>query len=145
MKTRRFAAAAMLLMLGCHRAAVDPVPAAIDRLSASLAKVESGGVPGMTKDSIAPNRQAIRRARKATSPELRLYRLRDAYDGVETVAFVVAHKDVSTKLDRFLALGKAQRVTAIATPEHLPLLHASLLQSSANRAEKLYRASLPYG
>jgi hypothetical protein len=145
MNTRTFAIAAMLSVLACRPATVDPVPAELDRLSASLAKIEAGGVPDMLKDSIQANRQAIERARKATSPELRLYRLRDAYVGVETVAFVAGHKDASTSLDRFIALWKAQPARAITTPEHTPLLHASLLQSSANRAEKLYRASLPYG
>ena len=144
MRMRTIAAAAMLFAIACRAQRVDPVPAELDRLSASLAKIEAG-VPDMLKDSIQSNREAIDRARKATSPELRLYRLRDAYVGVESVAFVAAHKDASTKLDRFLALWKAQPVRAIATPAHMPLLHASLLQSSANRAEKLYRASLPYG
>src|SRR5690349_19278634 len=145
MKTRTFAVAAMLVVLACQHANVDPVPAELARLSASLAKIEAGGVPDMLKDSIAPNREAIERARKAMAAELRLYRLSDAYVGVETVAFVAAHKEESTHLDRFLAIWKAQPVSAIATPDHLPLLHASLLQSSANRAEKLYRASQPYG
>jgi hypothetical protein len=146
MKSRALWMIVTLVICGCRAApAVDPVPQELDRLSALLARIEAGGVPDMLKDTMAPNRAAIERVRKTTSPQLRLYRLRDAYVGVATAAFVAAQKDAAVDGGKFLALWSAQPVRAIATPAGMPLLHASLVQSSSNRAEKLYRASLPYG
>jgi hypothetical protein len=136
---------AAVLISTCRAKPVDPVPAELTRLTALLAKTEAGGVPDMLKESFAPNREALTRVSKATSPELRLYRLRDAYVGVETVVFVAQHKAESTDLDKFLALWKSQPIPMMSTPDGMPLLHASIAESSANRAEKLYRASLPYG
>jgi hypothetical protein len=146
MKSRALWMIVMLVISGCRaKTAADPVPQELDRLSALLTKIEAGGTPAALKDTFAPNRAAIDRVRKTTSPELRLYRLRDAYVGVATAAFVAAQKDAAANGDKFLALWSAQPVRPIATPAGMPLLHTSLVQSSSNRAEKLYRASLPYG
>jgi hypothetical protein len=146
MKSRALLIIVMLGISGCRAAsAADPVPEELDRLSALLAKIETDGAPAALKETFAPNRAAIDRVRKTTSPHLRLYRLRDAYVGVATAAFVAAQKDAAANGDQFLALWSAQPVRTIATPAGMPLLHASLVQSSSNRAEKLYRASLPYG
>ena len=136
----------MLMISGCRAApAVDPVPRELDRLSALLTKIEADGAPAMLKETFAPNRAAIERVRKTTSPRLRLYRLREAYVGVGTVAFVAGQKDAVGNLDKFIALWKAQPVAATAPPEDASLLQAGLVESATNRAEKLYRASLPYG
>lgn len=146
MKSRALLMIAMLGIAGCRAAApVDPVPQELDRLSALLTRIEADNPPAALKETFAPNRAAIERVRKTTSPQLRLYRLRDAYVGVGTAAFVAAQKDAAANGDKFLALWSAQPVRTVATPAGMPLLHASLVQSSANRAEKLYRASLPYG
>lgn len=136
---------ALLIVSACRAASADPVPQELDRLSALLTKIEADGVPDMLKETFAPNRAAIERARKATSPQLRLYRLRDAYVGVETVAFVAAQKDAAGNLEKFIALWNARPVSTTATPAGAPLLQAALVQTATNRAEKLYRASLPYG
>lgn len=146
MKSRALLLIAMMGIAGCRAAsAADPVPQELDRLSAVLAKIEADRPPAALKELLAPNHAAIERVRKTESPQLRLYRLRDAYVGVATAAFVAAQKDAATNGEKFLALWSAQPVRTIAMPEGMPLLHASLVQSSANRAEKLYRASLPYG
>jgi hypothetical protein len=146
MKSRALLLIAMLGIAGCRAAsAADPVPEELDRLSALLTKIEADHPPAGLKDTFAPNRAAIERVRKTTSPELRLYRLREAYVGVATAAFVTAQKDAAANGQKFLALWNAQPVRAVPTPPGMPLLHASLVQSSSNRAEKLYRASLPYG
>ena len=144
MKSRSLLMVALLIVSACRAASADPVPQELDRLSALLTKIEADGVPDMLKETFAPNRAAIERARKTTSPQLRLYRLREAYVGVETVAFVAAQKDAAGNLDKFIALWNARPVSATTTPA-APLLQAALVQTATNRAEKLYRASLPYG
>jgi hypothetical protein len=145
MRSRPLLLIAMLLLISGCRASADPVQQELDRLSAKLTRLEADGVPEMLKGTFAPNREALERVRKVTSPQLRLYRLREAYVGVETVAFVVAQKDAAADLEKFIALWKEQPTRAVATPAGMSLVHSALVQSASNRAEKLYRASLPYG
>ncbi len=145
MKSRALLMVALLIVSACRAASADPVPQELDRLSALLTKIEADGVPDMLKESFAPNRAAIERVRKTTSPQLRLYRLRDAYVGVETVAFVAGQKDAAGNLDKFISLWNARPVAVTTTPKSASLLQAALVQTATNRAEKLYRASLPYG
>src|SRR5688572_30953454 len=71
MKSRALLMIVMLGIAGCRAASADPVPEELDRLSALLAKIEADGVPDMLKETFAPNRAAIERVRKATSPQLR--------------------------------------------------------------------------
>src|SRR5687768_7884957 len=125
MKSRALLMAAVLIVSACRAApAADPVPPELDRLSALLTKIEAGGVPDILKESFAPNRAAIERVRKTTPLQLRLYRLREAYVGVETVAFVAGQKDAAGNLDKFIALWNARPVSATATPAGASLLQA---------------------
>lgn len=138
---------AVLLVAACRASAdVDArVAQELDRLAAVRAKLESGSVPDIVTQTLKPNAEALERVRKATSPEVRLYRLRDAFVSVEAVAFVVEQQEAAKTADAFIALWKARPVAPIATPADSALLHASLIEAASNRAEKLYRASLPYG
>ncbi|MFL6247654.1 MAG: hypothetical protein ACJ74H_16635 [Thermoanaerobaculia bacterium] len=139
---------AMLLLLAACRVSADSdarVAQELDRLAALQAKLESGGVPDIVKGALKPNAEAIERARKGTSPEVRLYRLRDAFVYVEAMAFVTEQQGAGKDIDSFIALWKARPVASIATPPDSPLLHAALIEAASNKAEKLYRASLPYG
>lgn len=117
----------------------------LDRLAALQAKLESGSVPDIVQQALKPNAEALERVRKATSPQLRLYRLRDAFVYIEAVAFVAEQRDAGKSVDAFIALWNARPTSPIATPKDAPLLHAALIEAASNRAEKLYRASLPYG
>ena len=117
----------------------------VDRLAALQAKLESGGVPDIVQQALEPNAEALERVRKATSPQLRLYRLRDAFVSIETVSFVAEQRDAGKSVDAFIALWNARPTSAIVAPKNAPLLHAALIEAASNRAEKLYRASLPYG
>lgn len=151
MKIRFLWIAATLLLSACHATAgaagdVEArVTRELDRLAAVQTKLEAGGVPEIVKQSVAPNRAALERVRKTASPQLRLYRLRDAFVGIESVAFVAEQKEATKSTDAFVMLWKARPVQAVAAPAGAPLVHEALVQSSSNRAEKLYRASLPYG
>jgi hypothetical protein len=138
---------AVLLLAACRASAdIDArVAQELDRLAALQAKLESGGVPDIVKEALKPNAEALERVRKATSPEVRLYRLRDAFVYIEAVSFVAEQRNAGENIDAFIALWKARPVAPIATPADAPLLHAALIESASNRSEKLYRASLPYG
>lgn len=138
---------ALLLLAACHASAdVDArVMQEVDRLAAIQAKLAAGGVPDIVKQSVAANGEALDRVRKAASPHLRLYRLRDAFIGIEAVSFVAEQKDSAKSVDTFIALWNARPTQPIAAPPEAPLLHAALVEQASNKAEKLYRASLPYG
>src|SRR5207253_395151 len=138
---------AMLLLSACHATAdgasdVDArVTQELDRLAAVQATLEAGTVPEIVKQSVVPNREALERVRKTASPRLRLYRLRDAFVGIEAVSFVAEQKSAAGSIAAFVALWKARPVQAVAAPAGVPLVHEALVQSASNRAEKLYRAS----
>ncbi len=116
-----------------------------ERLATLQAKLESADVPEIVKQLIKPNAEAIERVRKAPSPEVRLHRLRDAVVSIEAANFVAEQRDAGKSIDAFIELWKARPVAPISTPAAIPLLHAALVEAASNRAEKLYRASLPYG
>ena len=152
MNTRPLWIAVMLLLSACRASAEADARATdarvlqeVDRLAAVQAKLASGGVPDVVKESVKPNGEALERVRTATSPQLRLYRLRDAFIGIEAVSFVAGQQDAAKSADTFIALWKGRPTQAIATPADAPLLHAALVEQASNKAEKLYRASLPYG
>lgn len=138
---------AVLLLAACRASAdVDArIAQELERIAALQAKLESGSVPDVVKPSLKPNAEAIERVRKATSPEVRLYRLRDAFVSVEAVSFVAEQQEAAKTTDSFIAAWKARPVAPIATPADSPLLYSALIQAASNRAEKLYRAALPYG
>ena len=144
--------AALLLLTACRASAEADASATdarvlqeVERLATVQAKLAAGSVPDIVKESVKPNGEALERVRTATSPQLRLYRLRDAFIGIEAVSFVAAQKDAAKSVDTFIALWKASPTQSIPTPAGAPLLHAALVEQASNKAEKLYRASLPYG
>ena len=116
----------------------------IDRLDALLRSVNSAAAP---QAMIEGNRTLLARARSASTPLLRVYRLRDVYVGIETLRYAVDHKSAESDLARVQALANAAR-PAIDKPlsaMNAPALQLALRQIVANRAEKLLRASVPYG
>jgi hypothetical protein len=152
MRTKPLLLAVMLLLSACRASAEEDalltdarVMQEVERLAAVQAKLAAGGVPDVVKESVAANAQALDRVGKAASPQLRLYRLRDAFIGIEAVSFVAEQKDAAQSVDTLNALWKARPTQAVATPAGAPLLHAALVEQASNKAEKLYRASLPYG
>lgn len=141
------------LLSGCKAEAPAPVSIAsavtaeLERLDTVFAAVDPASVPEFAKGIIEQDRTLLERARSAASPALRLYRLRDATVGVETLGFLVAHRAEGTDLEKFRALWEAEgKSFEIASPrEGGPLVERALAQAARNRAMKLYRASLPYG
>lgn len=148
---RRALLATLLLTLAavCH--AADPIAGEIDRLDAALKGIDPQSLPKEVQPLIAEQQKALERARKAASPEYRLYRLRDAFVGIETLSFVAKEKASAESLDRFTQLWTARRARfeAKAPQPRAQQLRGTLLQralaeSASTRAERLFRASLPY-
>lgn len=130
--------AAALILTACSRPSVDGELARLEQLQA---KLEQRGVPKETQETIAVNRDSLKAAREAKSPALRLYRLRGAYVNVETLAFLLDHQN-----EPFEKLWKSRNAPrAIQAAETTSLLPRALVETSSNRAEKLFDASLPYG
>jgi len=69
----------------------------IDRLNGVLKSLDTPA-PDI-KPMIEGNRVMLDRARTAASPLVRLYRLRDAYVGIETLRYDLEHKSAESSLD----------------------------------------------
>jgi hypothetical protein len=116
----------------------------IDRLDALLRGMNTASTP---QAMIEGNRTLLNRARAATSPLLKLYRMRDAFVGVETLRYALEHKSAESDLRRVQALADASRaaIEEPLAPMNGPALQLALRQIVANRAEKLLVASVPFG
>lgn len=117
------------------------------RLEAQLKAIDAKQLPddvaGLTKgfgDSFAS-------VRAAKSPTARLYRLRDTFIGVETIAFFAANPKAGEDMDSLRALVDHRRAAFEAKLDAPagPVLYRALVEQAANRARVLYRASAPYG
>jgi hypothetical protein len=131
-----------LLAVACSRSETSTTSSLdreLDRLDASLRTLKPSSLAKTHAESIA-------KARAAQSADLKLYRMRDAWVGVETLAFLARHADANTDIAKVEALWK-ERGPAIAKKPaaHGPPMQRALIEAAANRAEKFYRASLPYG
>lgn len=117
----------------------------LDRLDASLSVLEKMALPDELKSVPKAHRQAIVRARSATSRDVRLYRIRAAYVGVEMLAFLNEQKKAGESLDELRALWNQRKPDFDAKPAvRGSLLQRALAEAAGNRAEKLFIASLPY-
>jgi len=132
-----------LLFAACSRSETPSLDATLDaELSRLDATLKTMAASNLAKSHAA----AVARARAAKSTDLKLYRLRDAWVGVETLAFLKAHRDANADIAKMEALWN-ERGPAIAKKPvaHGSALQRALTQAASNRAQKLYRASLPYG
>lgn len=118
----------------------------LDRLDAALTKLESAALPEDVRGLIPQHRQSIERARKANSPEYALYRLRDAFIGVETLAFLARENNAAVSVESVEKLWNASRARfeAKAPRPRGTLLQRALIENAHTRADRLFRASLPY-
>jgi hypothetical protein len=119
----------------------------LDRLDATLRTIDSPSLEKDAKPIVEGNRVLLNRARAATSPFVRVYRMRDAYVGIETLRYVIDHKAAEASLARVQTLANASRsaIEKPLAPMSGPALQLALRQIVANRAEKLFRASVPFG
>jgi hypothetical protein len=150
MKAHRLAAFALVVSvtMACDAGQAARVDKEIARLEAALKSVEaaSADLPKDVHPLFEIHRAALDRARKASAPEYRLYRLRDPFVGIETLAFLLVERSSGTTVANFEKLwrGSGGRFEAKPPDARGSLLERALIESSATRAGRLYRASLPY-
>ncbi|MCU1347586.1 MAG: hypothetical protein JWO56_616 [Acidobacteria bacterium] len=119
----------------------------LDRLTSALQAIDAAAMPKELAPMLDENRKMVERVRNTKDPLVRAYRLRDAYAGVETMRYLAAHRTGANDLAQVRVLSKAIG-SAYGKPlaaMRAPALQLALRQNAANRAEKLYRAALPYG
>lgn len=118
----------------------------LDRLEAAVVKLDSASLPEGLQSGVKTNRDSLARARATASPLLRLYRLRDPFISIAALTFVSSNKPSGEDLQRFQELWKSRlpRFESRQEAAKAPVLQSALHQAAANRAEKLFRASLPY-
>ncbi len=119
----------------------------IDRLSAVLKAIDTPSLSADIKPMVDGNRKGLDRVREATTPLARLYRLRNAYIGIETLRFALDHKSAESSIAAVQKLADASRAGVMKPLATIsgPSLQIALQQAAANRAEKLFKASVPYG
>lgn len=117
----------------------------LDRLDASLGVLEKMALPDELKSVPKAHRQAVAKARAATTTDLRLYRIRAAYIGVEMLAFLNEQKKAGESIEALRALWNQRKPEFDAKPAAGgSLLQRALAEAAGNRAEKMFNASLPY-
>ncbi len=119
----------------------------IERLEVLAAQLEKAEIPKMADGLLAQSKEFLARAKKAESPHLKLYRLRYALVGLESLRLLVETKGSGESIEAMEKLWNASRArfeekTVPAAPT---LLQRALVQAAMNRADKLFHASLPYG
>ncbi len=119
----------------------------LDRIDVSLKKIEASPMPAELADLPKGHRARLASARAATTPEQRLYKMRDAFIGIELLTVLREQKRAGEDIEALRALWSSQsaRFKPGAPEVRGSLMVRALAQSAQNRAEKLYRASLPYG
>jgi hypothetical protein len=123
------------------------VNAEIARVSTAITAFERADLHPQVKDMPKILRDQLGRVQSGRTPELRLYRLRHPYVGAETLSFITQNKKAAEDLPAFEALWSQHRASFATRAEvkgH-SALHRALAQAAQNRAEKLFKASLPYG
>jgi len=136
----------LALLLCAATFAEAQVAKELDRLDTVLTKLDAAALPEDVKGVIPQTHQTIERARKAKGSEYALYRLRDAFIGVETLAFMARQSKSNQSVEAFEKLWNKSRARFEAKPPRArgTLLQRALIENAQTRAGRLYRASLPY-
>jgi hypothetical protein len=118
----------------------------IVRLEASLERLERQPPAGVER-LLPTHRASLARASRAAVPELRLYRLRDAAVGIETLSFLAENSAAGASVEALEQLWKSQqsRFGEMKPHESKSALHRALADSARQKAAVLFGASLPYG
>jgi hypothetical protein len=142
MRTATFVAL-LCVALSC---AANPLDSELARLDALQTKLEARPWPEMLKGEVAPGRKSLDAARAVQDPRERLHKLRAAFTNIETLAYIGEHEKAAENMEALHDLWSrgGQAIQPVPSGART-LLHQGLIESSINRAEKLYHASLPYG
>ena len=119
----------------------------IHRVDLSLQKLAGSKLPEGLQGLLQAHQAAFAKTTHAQSPALRLYRLRDPYFGAATLEVLTTQKAAGEDFAALEKLWKSrQHSFEQASPEMKgPALLVALREAAGNRAQKLFRASLPYG
>ena len=122
------------------------VVAEIARLESVLKALEGDALPKDVQPLAAQQLEALGVARRAKNPEYRLYRLRDSFVGIETLSFLAKQEASGQSVEKFreLWIASRPRFEAAVPAVRGTVLERALAESAATRAERLFRASLPY-
>ena len=125
----------LVLIAGCTRA--SEVDSELQRLETMQRALPAREFAKATGDLITA-------AQKSTDPQLRLYRLREAYVALETVT---KFAQLKPQVKDVAALEKVWKQMPVPAPRKVDgsLLQKALYEAAHNRARKYYDASLPYG
>lgn len=119
----------------------------IQRLAASVKTLETTLDREDLRGAIPSLGEALDRSQVASAPELRLYRLRDAFVGIETLTAYAANAGAVSDLASFDTLWTKRRAQFEPMPPvdtTRPQIIVALAESAANRASRLYFASRSY-
>jgi len=136
--------AASILIAATSASLDDRLKSEIDRLDALLKSKEAVASKELA-DLPKIYRSALDRARQAKTAETRLYRLRGAYPGIESFAFMMDHQDSKKDLPSMQKLWDQSQPRFRTTPAARgTFLQRALQQAASNRAEKMFAASIAY-
>src|SRR4029078_789086 len=103
----------LLVLFLATQALASPVD---DRLAKEIARLDAVikalDTPSLAQDArpmLEGNRALLNRARSTANPSLRLYRLRDAAIGIDTLNYILSHKRDESDMKRVQALADAVR------------------------------------
>ncbi len=119
----------------------------LDKLDASLKKIEASKLPEGLAEIPKGHRARLVAARAAKTPDVRLVRMRDAYIGIELLTVLQRETRAAEDFEALRTLWTEKRARFETPPVEVlgPLLNRAMAENAYNRAQKLYRASLPYG
>ena len=126
----------------------DSLAAEVERLEASAAQLAEAGLPEGLAGGVGRAREGLATVRSTRDPGLALYRLREPYVTLETLAFVAEHRKAWEDLAALEAAARSTPATdagVTAAPAGTPTLHLALREAAGNKAERLHAAALPYG
>ncbi|HEX7828445.1 MAG TPA: hypothetical protein VF787_02255 [Thermoanaerobaculia bacterium] len=144
---RRTFVAIAFFALSCAPNLDQRLTSEVDRLDAKLKSVEAAKLPDELQAIPKGHRARLASARAATSSEQRLVRMREAFIGIELLAMLQREKRASEDFAALQTLWTKERARFEANPPDVrgSLLRRAMMQNATNRAQKLFRASLPYG
>lgn len=117
----------------------------IGQLERRLEQLDPASLPKELAPYFGDARKAIAEVGAAGTPQLRIYRLRDAFVSVTTLEFFAEHASVKDLgVIRSLAEERRDSFETPLPPARGAALQLALREASANRAEKLFQAALPY-
>ncbi|HWW61762.1 MAG TPA: hypothetical protein VN181_10380 [Thermoanaerobaculia bacterium] len=123
----------------------DAVARELTRLDALYTRLAATTIAAPFNEVVPGYQPLLERLKNTRAADLRLYRMRDAFTGLEAMAFYVEHETATMEDVQKLWNERRGRFESNAAPSSGALLQLALAQAARNRAQVLFKASLPYG